>query len=376
MKPSAQTEADRFYMGLALELAALGRGRTSPNPIVGCVVAREGRVLGRGHHPRAGEPHAEIYALREAGASAAGADLYVTLEPCSHQGRTPPCAHRIAASGVRRVVAAMEDPNPKVSGTGLRVLREAGVAVELGVREEEARRLNEAFALSIREGRAFVHLKLAATLDGKIATRTGESRWISSEESRLRVHRLRAGCGAVMVGVGTAVADDPRLTVRLPGEPERRILRVVIDPGLRAPSTLGIFSPEEAPHTLVACRREADPAAVEAFAARGVETVPIPTLTGPGAPLNLQDLLKMLYDRGIMEVVAEGGGETARSLLDQGMVDRVHLFYGPRLLGGRDSVPMVGGEGPDRIRDGLELAAVEVERVGPDIYVTGVPHRK
>lgn len=361
-------EADQFFMGVALDLARRGLGRTSPNPAVGCVVARDGRVLGRGFHPAAGEPHAEVFALAEAGGAARGADLYVTLEPCSHHGRTPPCADRIVEAGVRRVVAALEDPNPRVAGEGLRRLGEAGVEVVVGVGEAEARRLNEGFLLSVRARRAFVHLKLAATLDGKIATRTGHSRWVTSAESRLRAHRLRDVCGAVLVGVGTAVADDPLLTVRLPGEPDRRILRVILDPGLRCPDSLAVLRPGEASSTVLACGEGADPVRARRFGSLGARVLPLPRR---GESLDLGALLAELYAGGTMEVLVEGGGETARSFLDAGLVDRVHLFLSPRLLGGRDAVPMVGGRSPERMDQALVLESMEVERVGPDLYVTG-----
>jgi len=363
-------EADRFFMGLALELARTAAGRTSPNPLVGCVVARGGRVVGRGFHPAAGQPHAEVFALDEARQEARGADLYVTLEPCSHHGRTPPCVDRVIRSGVRRVVAAMADPNPLVAGAGLGRLREAGIEVLVGVREDEAARMNEAFCVSVRERRAFVHLKLAATLDGRIATRTGHSRWITSEASRLRVHRLRDTCGAVVVGVGTAVSDDPRLTVRLPGAPERRILRVVVDPHLRAPASLAMFGPEEVSHTAIACSEEADPRRAAEFEARGARLL---RLSEVGGRLALGELLARLYAEGIMEVLVEGGGETARGFLAAGLVGRVHLFLAPKLLGGRDAVPMLGGTSPERIDEAVQLAEMEVEQVGPDLYLTGRP---
>jgi diaminohydroxyphosphoribosylaminopyrimidine deaminase/5-amino-6-(5-phosphoribosylamino)uracil reductase len=360
-------------MGLALELARRAEGRTSPNPLVGAVVARDGRVWGRGFHPRAGAPHAEVLALAEAGEAARGADLYVSLEPCSHHGRTPPCVDRVIASGVRRVVVAAEDPNPLVAGNGLAALREAGLAVEVGVRQAEARRMNEAFCLSIREGRAFVHLKLAATLDGRIATRTGDSRWVTSEASRERVHRLRRKCQTVIVGVGTVEADDPRLTVRLPGEPEGRPLRVVLDPSLRASADRILLAPGEAAHTVLACGPWASAEAEAAVAARGAEVLRLPVL--PDGRLDLAALLKGLYGRGMMEALVEGGSVTARSFLDQGLVGRVHWFLSPRLLGGVDAVPALGGQSPERMDEAWRLEGVEVERVGPDLYVTGVPTR-
>lgn len=369
MTPTAT--ADRFYMGLALELAARAVGRTSPNPLVGAVVAKDGRIIGRGFHVRAGEPHAEVLALEEAGAAARGADLYVTLEPCSHHGRTPPCAERVVASGVRRTVVAMEDPNPLVGGRGVAALRAAGVEVVAGVRETEARRLNEAFCLSIRERRAFAHLKLAATLDGRIATRSGDSRWVSSVESRERVHELRDRCQAVVVGVGTVVADDPRLTVRRPGRPERRILRVVVDPRLRVPHDRLLLQADEASHTLVACGPGVPVRAEEQLRRTGAGLLRLPET--PSGGLDLGALLKELYGRGMMEALVEGGAATARAFLDQGLVDRVHWFVSPRILGGVDALGAVGGLSPERMNEAWELLDLEVERVGPDLYLTGRP---
>ena len=357
-------------MALALDLARQGLGRTAPNPAVGCVVVRDGRIVGRGFHPRAGEPHAEVFALEEAGSEARGADLYVTLEPCCHHGRTPPCTDRILAAGVRRVVAAMEDPNPAVEGGGLRRLREAGLEVRVGVLEAEARRLNEGFCLAVREGRAFVHLKAATTLDGKTATASGHSRWVTSPLSRRRAHELRDRCGAVLVGVGTAVADNPRLTARLPGRPERFPLRVVLDPRARIPPELQLLDPETAAFTLIVCGPRASPARVEALHRRGARVLRVEE---HAAGLDLHGVLRALYRMGITEVLVEGGAETARRFVDARLVDRVHLFLAPRLLGGRDAVPVLGGSSPARMDQAVELGGLEVERAGPDLYVTAVP---
>ncbi len=365
-------EADRFYMGVALDLARRGKGRTSPNPAVGCVVVRDGRIWGKGYHPEAGAPHAEVFALDEAGPAARDAHLYVTLEPCSHHGRTPPCVNRVIGAGVRRVVAATLDPNPAVAGAGIEALRAAGIRVETGVREAEARLLNEGFALSIREKRAFVHLKLAATLDGKIATRTGDSRWITSEESRYRVHLLRDACGVIVVGASTAVHDDPHLTVRLPGRPERRILRVILDPNLRTPMDLRCLAAAEAPFTRLVAASDVSGERARPYEDRGIRILRVPR---HGNRLDLSTLLRQLYSSGHMEVLVEGGGETARAFLDAGLVDRAHLFLSPRLLGGRDATPMIGGGSPSRIDEALPLDEVEVERVGGDLYVRGIPRR-
>ena len=367
------TAADAFYMELALDLARRGLGLTSPNPAVGCVVARHGRILGRGFHPAAGQPHAEVFALREAGVRARAADVYVTLEPCSHHGRTPPCVDALLEARPRRVVVATEDSNPQVAGRGIRALREAGIAVEVGVGADEARRLNEAFALSVVARRSFVHLKLAATLDGRIATVGGDSRWITSAASRQRVHRLRQVCGAVVVGVSTAVADDPQLTVRLPGAETQWITRVVLDPALRTPSGSHLLDPESAGHTLLACSEGAEAVRGDRYRGLGCELLPLP---GEGGELDLDALLHELYCRGRMEVLVEGGSETARRFLAADLVDRVHLFYAPKLLGGRGSLGMLGGPDPERIADALCLDEIEIERVGPDLYVTGKPVRR
>jgi diaminohydroxyphosphoribosylaminopyrimidine deaminase/5-amino-6-(5-phosphoribosylamino)uracil reductase len=267
----------------------------------------------------------------------------------------------------------MTDPNPRVSGAGLQKLRDSGIEVTAGLREPEARRMNEAFCLSIQARRAFVHVKLAATLDGRIATRTGHSRWITSEASRLRVHRLRDACGAIIVGARTAAADDPKLTVRLPGKPERRIRRVVLDPLLRTPTSLAMLRPDEAPYTVIACSAEPDAERADRLEGCGVSVLRLPTADGR---LDLGALLARLYAEGTMEVLVEGGGETARGFLEAGLADRVHLFLAPKLLGGRDAIPMLGGTSPDRMEEALTLADLEVERVGPDLYVTGLPARR
>ncbi len=363
---------DRFYMGLALDLAQKGAGRTSPNPMVGCVVVRGGQIIGKGYHRVAGDPHAEVEALK--GVDANGATLYVSLEPCSHHGRTPPCADLIIGAGVKRVVAAIEDPNPAVAGEGFSRLRDAGIEVDVGALAGRARRMNEAFLLSIVEKRAFVNLKLAATLDGRIATASGDSKWITSEESRLEVHLLRDRMGAIIVGVGTAITDNPRLTVRLPGSEERRILRVVIDPDLRADTDLDIFAPDEAAHTMVVCGTDAWEEAEEVLTSMGVQVFRCDK--DQSGSLDLAQLLQKLYSMGIMEVMVEGGAATARTFIDRGLVDRFHLFYAPMILGGHDAIPMFAGMSPLKIADGLRLENIEDDRFGPDIYLTGTPVRR
>lgn len=362
-------EADTFYMGLALDLAERARGQTTPNPLVGCVIAKGGRILGRGWHRQAGGPHAEVFALLEAGEEARGADLYVTLEPCSHTGRTPPCADAVIKAGVRRVVVALSDPNPLVAGQGLKKLQEAGIEVEAGLLGSRAALQNEAFLHSIRFKRPFVHLKLAATLDGRTAAASGDSKWITSETARERVHLLRKAAGVVMVGVNTANGDDPLLNVRLPGQEVSPTVRVVVDPTLRSLPSLKMFQPGEAKWTILACGPSADSDKVKYFEGLGVKVIKVDELS-PGN-LDLKPLLETLYQAGFMEVLAEGGAGLAGSLFTLRLVERCHFFYSPKVLGGADAVPMVGGKSPELISGAVELSDVVVDRAGPDIYVTG-----
>jgi diaminohydroxyphosphoribosylaminopyrimidine deaminase/5-amino-6-(5-phosphoribosylamino)uracil reductase len=369
-------QSDQYHMELALELAAKGCGTTTPNPMVGALVVKEGKIVGRGFHSICGGPHAEVLALKEAGEEARGAELFVTLEPCSHTGRTPPCAEAIIKAGIKRVVSAMEDPNPEVAGAGHALLREANIETITNVCQKSANKLNEAFILSIREQRPFVHLKLAATLDGKIATASGDSKWITSPLSREVVHRLRRMCGVVMVGVGTANDDDPSLTVRLPDAPEVTILRVVLDPSLRIKKDLKLLRDEahKATHeaTIVVCSANAAASKMKAIEELGARVLPLPFENGE---LDLDLLLKEIYKLGKMEVLLEGGGETARRFLDAGLVDRCHFFYGPKILGGKDGRAMVGGMSPALMKDSLQINDLEVSMCGPDIYLTGTPQK-
>jgi diaminohydroxyphosphoribosylaminopyrimidine deaminase/5-amino-6-(5-phosphoribosylamino)uracil reductase len=365
-------QSDKYHMELALELAAKGKGTTTPNPMVGALVVKEGKIVGRGFHAICGGPHAEVLALKEAGEEAKGAELFVTLEPCSHTGRTPPCAEAIIKAGIKRVVSAMEDPNPEVAGAGHALLREANIETITNVCQKSALKLNEAFILSIREQRSFVHLKLAATLDGKIATATGDSKWITAPLSREVVHRLRSRCGVVMVGVGTANDDDPSLNARLPDVPEETLLRVVLDPSLRIKKDLKLLKDGAHEATIVACSSLAEPSKIKAIENLGARVLPLPFKNGE---LDLGLLLKEIYALGKMEVLLEGGGETARRFLDAGLVDRCHFFYGPKILGGKDGRAMVGGMSPALMKDSLQINDLEVSLCGPDIYLTGTPQK-
>lgn len=363
---AAFTRADEQFMDRALALAERGLGRTRPNPAVGAVVVRDGRVVGEGYHAAAGQPHAEVLALRQAGEAARGATLYVTLEPCCHFGRTPPCTREIIGAGIARVVAAMLDPNPRVAGRGAEELRRAGIDVQVGCREREARRLNEAFCKYITTGIPFVTYKAALSLDGKVATAGGDSRWISGEESRRLVHRLRDRYDAVMVGIGTVLADDPLLTCRLDGG--RDPVRVVVDSRGRLPPGARLLHSGSPAPTLVATTaavpREAR-AALEAIP--GVEVVELSSRDGrvdPGA------LLRALGEREITSVLLEGGPTLAASLLEGGWVDKVMFFLAPLLVGGVQAPSALGGAGAARLGEARRLRDVVVERVAEDILVT------
>jgi diaminohydroxyphosphoribosylaminopyrimidine deaminase/5-amino-6-(5-phosphoribosylamino)uracil reductase len=354
-------------MRRALELAARGVGQVSPSPLVGCVIVSPGgRIVGEGFYLYEQLRHAETIALEQAGELARGATAYVSLEPHSHYGRTPPCTEALLRAGVSRVVASIEDPNPLVSGKGFATLRAAGVDVQTGLLEREAARLNEAYIHFIRTARPFVHLKLACSLDGKIATRTGDSRWITGEESRARVQALRHLHDAILVGAGTARADDPLLTDRS-GNPRRRpLLRVVLDEnlGLSAQSKLAKTA-REFP-TLVFASESANDAAASALATLGVEV-----LRGAGGGRELKGVLLELGSRSIQSVLVEGGAHVAGAFLDAGLIDKVSFFVAPIIIGGRDAPAAIAGTGAEKIADAADLQDVEVIRRGRDLEVTG-----
>lgn len=360
-------EADERYMWLALDLAAQGQGDTSPNPAVGAVLVKNGKVIGTGYHQRAGGPHAEIFALEAAGNEARDATLYVTLEPCSHTGKTPPCTERIIAAGVRKVALAMTDPNPLVNGKGIARLKEAGIRVKTGVLEEKAARLNEAFVKFITRQSPFVTMKAAMTLDGKIATRTGASRWISGPRSREFGHRLRRCNDAVMVGIGTVLADDPRLTTRLP-EDGRDPLRLIVDSQARTPLSAAVLA-NKPELTLLAVTSSAPQERVNALREAGAQVIELSP--GPDGRVPLPVLLEELGRRQIVSVLVEGGSVLNYSLLAAGLVDKIHFFIAPLLFGGSKSPSPVGGEGVALITDAWQVRDVEVSRYDCDILVTG-----
>lgn len=351
-------------MASALALARRALGRAAPNPAVGCVVAKDGRVVGRGWTQPGGRPHAETEALARAGPLARGGTAYVTFEPCAHHGRTPPCSEALAGAGIARCLVALEDPDPRVSGRGIAGLKAAGVAVEVGLLAEAAAEVNAGFLTRIREGRPLVTLKLASTLDGRIATGGGESRWITGPAARAYAHYLRAIHDAVLVGGGTALADDPHLDVRLPGLEERAPLRVVLDGRLRLPLTHDLVARARTRPTLLITRRDSDPDKRRAYQAAGVEVATVGT--GAAGGLVLDEVLGLLGARGITRLLAEGGGRLAAGLLRAGLVDRLVWFHAPGVIGG-EGVPAVGDSGLARLVDMARFRRTGVSVLGEDL---------
>jgi diaminohydroxyphosphoribosylaminopyrimidine deaminase/5-amino-6-(5-phosphoribosylamino)uracil reductase len=384
---------DLNYIQLTLQLAAHGTGLVSPNPLVGSVIVKDREIVGRGFHRYADLKHAEAWALEEAGERARGATAYVNLEPCSHLGdgkRTPPCAQALIDAGVRRVVVSMVDPNPKVNGRGFDLLRAAGIEVEVGLMEREARRLNEKYEKVVTTGRPFVHLKTACSLDGRTATRAGESKWITGTEARAASQQLRHEYDAILVGIGTVIADDPLLTDRTGKERHRPLARVVLDAALRTPATsqlvqtardwpLLIFTAapsETEPRAYsvtnagYSCGFDEHQARVDVLTGLGAEVVPV---EARGGHLDLPSVLDELARRQLTSLIVEGGAEVAGSFVEQKIIDKVTFFLAPQVIGGRDAFPAVGGRGVERLRDAMRLRDVEVVRRGEDVEVTGYP---
>ncbi|HEU4683393.1 MAG TPA: bifunctional diaminohydroxyphosphoribosylaminopyrimidine deaminase/5-amino-6-(5-phosphoribosylamino)uracil reductase RibD [Nitrospira sp.] len=369
----ATTSRDLHYMRAALRLAAKGRGTTSPNPMVGALVLNRGRIVGRGFHLRPGLPHAEILALNQAGKRARGATLYVTLEPCCHRNkRTPPCVPAVLQSGVRRVVVAMTDPNPAVRGRGLAALRRGGLRVQSGVAAEMAEALNKAYCHWVTMKRPFVTLKAGMTLDGQIATASGESRWITGMRARRDVHTLRAQTDAVMTGIGTVLTDDPSLNARtgpqLDRPAARQPLRVVVDSRLRIPERARVLSQQRVAKTLLATTVSASSAKRRSLERRGIETVVLPAAEGR---VSLPALMKELGRRGVTSVLLEGGGELNAAMLRAKLVDRVRFYIAPTLLGGTNAKGVIGGRCPARLAQAMKLRDMRIQRYDGDLLVEG-----
>jgi diaminohydroxyphosphoribosylaminopyrimidine deaminase/5-amino-6-(5-phosphoribosylamino)uracil reductase len=373
MRMTSCTETDKLHLARAIELAGRGLGAVKPNPVVGAVVARDGEVLGEGWHEKYGSVHAEVNAIEACGLEdLSGATLYVSLEPCCHEGKTPPCTDAILAAGIRRVVIASDDPTEKASGRGLGILRDEGVEIVMadGELAASARLLNQAFRKHARVGRPWVLFKSAMTLDGKVATRTGDSKWISGEDSRELAHRWRASVDAVVVGIGTALADDPQLTARpagLPAEPAEQPRRVVFDSLARlAPTSQLVAAAAEIPLTLVVSRAAAR-ADTDALEAAGVQVL---LATGENEPARVRGALDQLGAMGVHSVLLEGGPHLAGAFLDAGEIDEIRLFLAPLLLGGSAARDPLEGEGVAHISDALRALSFDCESVGDDLLIS------
>ncbi len=353
-------EIDRAMMMRCLELARQAAGKTAPNPLVGCVIVKDGAIVGEGFHPKAGEPHAEVFALRQAGDRAQGATLYVNLEPCNHYGRTPPCSEAVIAAGIRRVVIGMIDPNPEVAGAGSDRLKQSGIEVSVGIEELACQRLNEAFMHRILYHQPFGILKYAMTLDGKIAAATRHSAWVTSEMARSKVHQLRATCDAVIVGGNTVRADDPLLTSRRPGHTP---LRVVMSRTLDLPASANVWNTSVAA-TLVFTQVNVQPAFQAQLRQRGVEVVELESLT-PGA------VMMHLYDRGFLTVLWECGGTLAARAIAEGAVQKVLAFIAPKIIGGVTAPSPVGDLGLKKMTEALTLESVSWQAIGSDLLIEG-----
>jgi diaminohydroxyphosphoribosylaminopyrimidine deaminase/5-amino-6-(5-phosphoribosylamino)uracil reductase len=359
---------DEKYMKQALDLAQKGSGWTTPNPMVGAVVVKDGQVVGQGYHQRAGGPHAEVNAIDDAGSRARGATIFVTLEPCNHFGRAPPCTRKIIDAGIRRVVVAMADPNPGVTGGGNATLQDQGLDVTTGVCEKEARTLNESFITWITTGKPFVIAKCAATLDGRIATRTGDSRWVTGRASRQFVHRIRHGVDGIMVGAETVKKDDPSLTTRLDDQTGSDPTRIILDSHLSMPPTAKMLRQKSDAPTWVVCGPDATADRRHVLEKAGARVIDLSLKMGR---IDLSALMEKLGAMGITSLLIEGGGTVLGSAFAAGIVDKVCFFYAPKILGGDDGVPICRGVGPDSMQQSLPIHDLTVFRFDTDVMLQG-----
>jgi diaminohydroxyphosphoribosylaminopyrimidine deaminase/5-amino-6-(5-phosphoribosylamino)uracil reductase len=360
---------DRSFMQKALKLASKGRGTTSPNPMVGAVIVKEGKIIAADHHKKPGSPHAEILALKKAGAQAKGATLYVNLEPCCHiEKKTPPCTKSIIKAGIKKVVIAMIDPNPQVSGKGIEELKKAGIKIETGIMMEEAKRLNEAFIKYITKKVPFVILKIAQSLDGKIATSTGESKWITGKKAREYVHKLRNEVDAVLVGIGTVKKDNPSLTCRIPGG--RNPYRVIVDTSLSIPLTAKVLRHNDG-KTLIAATKSSSREKINRIVSMGCRVIMTRERAGM---VDLKHLLKELGRLEITSLMIEGGSLINASALSNKIVDKVILFIAPKIIGGKDAIPSIGGKSPALLKDAFKIKDLQIKTMGKDIVVEGYIH--
>lgn len=354
------------YMKRALELAKLGEGRVNPNPLVGAVIVKDGRIIGEGYHKAFGGPHAEVNAFSNALEDVTGAHMYVTLEPCSHYGKTPPCAKAIVEKRIKKVTIAMKDPNPMVSGNGIDILRKNGIEVEVGVMEEEAKALNEIFIKYITTKLPFCILKTASTLDGKISTFTGDSKWITGEKSREYVHQIRNKVSSIMVGIETVIKDNPSLTTRIKEKKGRNPIRIIIDSKGRIPLDAKLLYEEGS--TIIVTTQKASEEKLIKLKELGVEIIKTPL---KNERVDLVYLMKELGERKIDSILLEGGGTLSYSALKEGIVDKVMTFIAPKIIGGRDSKTPVEGDGIEFMKDAINLKNIEVQRFDEDILIQG-----
>jgi len=360
-------------MKMALELAEKAAGRTSPNPLVGAVIVKNGQIVGRGYHKKAGSPHAEIHAMREAGENTLGATLYVTLEPCSHFGRTPPCSEAVINAGITEVYVAMQDPNPLVTGRGIRQMTDAGIRVRVGLLEKEAMRMNEIFVKYITTRLPFVMLKTAITLDGKIATVTGNSRWVTGEAARREVHRLRDRYDSILVGINTVLADDPALTCRLP-EGGRDPTRVILDTHARTPVNARVLTEKSTAATFIVVTDKAPFSRIKALA-NGPAKI-IRAATDAQGRVDLNDLLSKMGEMEITSLLVEGGAEVGASFLKAGLVDKILTFIAPKIVGGVEAPGPVGGKGCRTMNQAIGLTEVRCGQIGEDFFIEGYPSNR
>ncbi|UOY89649.1 bifunctional diaminohydroxyphosphoribosylaminopyrimidine deaminase/5-amino-6-(5-phosphoribosylamino)uracil reductase RibD [Bacillus glycinifermentans] len=357
---------DEHYMNLALELAKQGEGQTRANPLVGAVVVKDGQIVGMGAHLKYGEAHAEVHAIQMAGRHAEGAVIYVTLEPCSHYGKTPPCAELIIRSGLKRAVVAAEDPNPLVSGRGISMLKEAGIEVATGVLKEQAEELNEKFMHFMRTGMPYVTLKAAVSLDGKTATATGDSKWITSKEARLDAHAYRKNHQSILVGVGTIKADDPSLTCRLPDTAHQPV-RVILDTNLTIPPGAKVIHDKAAP-TWIYAGANADPETVRSLEDKGVRVTVLDTET-----ISVRDVLLHLAENGITSVYVEGGSTVHASFVKERLYQEIIFYLAPKLIGGLSSPSAISGEGFQSMKDVPLLRFTSITKIGRDLKLSAKP---
>ncbi|WP_089741699.1 bifunctional diaminohydroxyphosphoribosylaminopyrimidine deaminase/5-amino-6-(5-phosphoribosylamino)uracil reductase RibD [Gracilibacillus ureilyticus] len=358
--------SNEFYMDLAMQNARAMKGQTDPNPLVGSVIVNEDRIVGIGTHLKAGEPHAEIHALNMAGDKASGGTIYVTLEPCSHHGKTGPCAVAIKEAGIKKVVIATLDPNPIVSGKGVQILEDAGIEVEIGVRQEEALQMNEVFNKFIVQNKPFITLKAGITLDGKIATHTSDSKWITSEDSRLDVHQIRNENMAILVGVNTVIQDDPALTARIPNG--RNPVRIVVDSKLKTPLSAKVVTDQKA-STWIFTSQNADIDKEKSFTSNGIKVIRTSGLEN----VDLNDVVEILGENHISSLLIEGGGNISGSFLENGLIDKLILYLAPKLIGGKDAPTFLEGVGISKMKDAVELSNIELFKIGNDFKLIGYP---